>query len=459
MKKLKHLFLAIFSLITVSSHAQVSAAYSARLQFVLDSVCDKYHVKGASSAVYVPNQGIWKGVHGISSVGNPITTDMLLGLGSNTKTYIAALMLKLQENGLVNLSDTIGTWIHNQPNISGQITIRQLLNHTSGIFNYTDTSAFGDSLNVNYTRIWHASEMLQFVGKPLFAPGTGWSYSNTNYLLAGMIIAQVTGLNIEQALRNYILNPQALSSTWFYPLEIPTTGIIAQPWFLYRGTMIDGTTIGYTNEAFFSAANAAGCLLSTAEDNVMFWHKMISGQILSTTSMNLWRQTVPLNKPNIGYGLGVFRYRYFDGHVVYEHGGTGVGFINENLADSVTGICISVLTNQDSADNDVLLYQVVSALHRVTNNPPTAIRELSNTLNISMYPNPAHSTLQVLLNNNIGNDLCYTIVNTVGNNILNGKLQAGNNTINVGNINSGLYFLHVYNNSGANVVRQFNIIR
>ncbi|KAK6021693.1 hypothetical protein OSTOST_12629 [Ostertagia ostertagi] len=176
-----------------------------------------------------------------------------------------------------------------------------------------------------------------------------------------MIIAQVTAMPVEQAMRSKILVPAGLANTWFYPQERPSA-IIPHFWFDTGAGLIDGTSIGYTPESFYSSTSSAGALFSTAADNVQFWHKMITGQVLSASSLAEWRRTIYLNS-NTGYGLGIFRYKNFNGHVVYTHGGTAPGAINENLADSVTGVCISLLTNQDSANNNMLFNGVDSGKH------------------------------------------------------------------------------------------------
>ena len=154
---------------------------------------------------------------------------MLFGMGSDTKTYTATLILKLQEAGLLSLDDTIGKWIHNRPNINGQIRVRQLLNHTSGLFNYLQHPSWASSTYANLNRVWQPEEILPFVLAPDFAPGTGWNYSNTNYLVAGLIIKAVLNQPAYVTLRSRILAPQGLNNIFYYPNETPT-GTIPHVW-------------------------------------------------------------------------------------------------------------------------------------------------------------------------------------------------------------------------------------
>jgi len=440
-----------------SLRAQLPPSYAMRLQHVLDSVCSKYHIKGASAAIYVPGRGTWKGTYGISFAGNPITSDMAFPLNSNTKTYTAALMLRLQEQGVLQLSDTIGKWIQNKPNINGQVTIRQLLNHTSGIYNYTDNAALADSLEADLSRVWQPLEMLPFVGPPVFAPGAGWEYSNTNYLLAGMIIAQVSAMPVEQAMRSKMLVPAGLANTWFYPQERPSA-IIPHFWFDTGAGLIDGTAIGYTPESFYSSTSSAGALFGTAEDNVQFWHKMIAGQVLSASSLTEWRRMVYLNSTT-GYGLGIFRYNNINGHVVYRHGGTAPGAINENLADSVSGVCISLLTNQDSADNNTLFNGVVKALHRVTIDMPTAVAEISKSVPYNIYPNPAQDILHIDHKEVTLQTCNYAISDVTGKVFLNGLLTGRQMSIPLAGLQNGLYYLHLSDHQGKTKVQPFSVLK
>src|SRR6185295_5138926 len=104
------------------------------LQDTLDTyVASSSNIKGMSAAVYLPGQGIWQGAAALSYTGQPITTDMEFGIASNTKVFVSAAMLILQENNILSLDDSLHTWLPTYPNINPDISIRQLLNHTSGV--------------------------------------------------------------------------------------------------------------------------------------------------------------------------------------------------------------------------------------------------------------------------------------------------------------------------------------
>lgn len=440
---MKKLFLLTTTLLLIgSAQAQLSPAFTARLQTVLDSICNRYHIRGTSAAVLVPGAGTWKGVNGISYTGRPMTSDMLLGVGSNTKTYMATLMLLLEEQGRLSIDDTIGKWFMNQPHVPGSITIRQLLNHTSGLYDYTQHPDFQDSLFEDPARIWQPEAMLQFIDTPYFAPGLRHEYSNTNYLLAGLIVKRMTNQPLSAVLRQYVLAPGGLNNTILFPDEAPTADV-AYPWsYVGNGSYQEDlfNVYGYSNNAFFSMANSAGAIMTTAEENAQFWHRLIAGNILSPASMSKLHTYVPVAS-TVGYGLGIYRYKNaFSGHTIYTHGGTLVGYINENAVDSVTGVTITVLTNQDSIRNNLLLGIVVRALHNVTlQMPPMAVAEAqAQAAGIRCYPNPAQGVLHMAYTGKAVRP-SFQLVDITGRTAAVVQLNNGENTLATAGLAPGIY--------------------
>jgi D-alanyl-D-alanine carboxypeptidase len=432
-----------------NASAQISTTLAGRFQHLLDSLCIHYGIKGASAAVLIPGQGTWKGVYGMSSVSQPISPGMVLGIGSNTKTYIAATMLRLQEQQLIDLDDTIGQWFPNQPNINGQITLRQLLNHTSGLYNYTDNLAFNTAVNNDQDSVWQPAQILPYIGTPALSPGTGWDYSNTNYLLAGLIISQVLNQPLGQVLQQQIFQPQQLLHTYLIP-EQTLNDTLTNFWTIYYAQPYLEDIIslyGYSPKSRFSIAWAAGGIVATAEDNVQFWHKLHTGQIINAGSLAEMSQTIYLST-NRSYGLGVFRTKNYNGRIVYGHGGTNLGFINENIVDSVSGVCISVLTNQDSVTNSILFNQVVSALHKATIQA-TAVLSPGSVANhsVRLYPNPAAESVIVSAQDN-GHGLRAEVYDLAGKCIRRVQSLNGRMEINLDRLPYGSYIVWVYDGAG-----------
>ncbi|MBW7912418.1 MAG: serine hydrolase [Taibaiella sp.] len=439
MKKL-FILIALLAGSGQSAQAQLNGAYTQRLNDVFDSVCNRFNIKGATAAIVVPGQGIWERAHGISHPGMPITNDMYMGISSNTKTYFAVLMLKLQEQGKLDLDDTIGQWIQHA-NVPGSITIRQLLNHTSGLYSYTSNPDINNYILADFTKVWPADSVLNLVKAPLTAPGGAWDYSNTNYLLAGLIIRSVTGKTMQQALRDEILTPQGLNETYFFPQETPA-GTIPHSWSANlsgNGTHEDLIAVhNYSHNAMFSLASSAGAIMATAKDNALFWDKLMSGQILNSSSMTEFETLVPISMGQ-GYGLGVFKLNSFNGRTIVSHGGTNIGFINENIHEKASGVSITILTNQDSISNNILLGGCIAALHKVTIQY-TDVADFENSkTQLAVYPNPSRDMLKVGVANNSAEQL--TIYDMAGRMVLNTVLQNGENQVSITGIGSGTYIL------------------
>jgi D-alanyl-D-alanine carboxypeptidase len=445
--------LACFMLLGIQNkvHAQISPALSARLQNTLDSVCNKYKIKGTSAAVLIPGVGVWKGANGYSHQNTPITTNMLLGMGSNTKTHIAALLLIMQEKGLISLDDSIGKWIQGYPNISGRITIRQCLNHTSGLHDYMQSDAINDSLLSKPEKLWTKQEILRIPKQPNAAPGGAWDYSNTNYIIAGIIIEEVLQKSAWTAMKEWIFTPHQLNNTFNYGESgsLP----VARPWsvVLTGEELEDMTQSPYLN-SLFSLATTAGSLITTAEDNVWFWHKLCTKQLFNAQSWKEMTNTVSIGGQH-GYGLGIFRYsRLLNGRTLYTHGGTFFGYINENMFDTTSGVAIAVLTNQDSLNNNGLVATVINALHKVSiSYLATGLTENTLLSKINVYPNPANDVI------NLDETLEITDVKLMD---ISGKIVlavSNQNQLDVSNLPNGLYVL-IANSNKENKQYQQRIV-
>ncbi len=456
MKKLFFLSVACL-LIAFHSKADISPVYTYKMQHLLDSLCQKYKIKGISAAIYIPGDGLWKGVYGESEAGVPLTTDMYLPIGSNTKTFTSSIILKLQEQGKLSINDTIGTWIQGQPNISGQITIKQLLNHTSGLFDYTQHPNFFSTMNSDFNKVWQPEDMLQFVDAPTAAPGGNWDYCNTNYLLLGLIIRQVTGQPLHKAYRDMIFDPQQFARMAFFPQEQPN-GIVPHGWTASLGAHLEDmqVTYGWSNTAFLSMANAAGAIMSTAEDNVMFWHNLMSGGIISSNSLAQMKDFLYIDAHN-GYGLGLFRLTPVNGRVVFSHGGTCFGYLNENMVDSASGVCITVLSNQDSLDNNFLFNKIVVPLHQlILQMPPAGVTDATNDgEGVRIYPNPANDVLHIEQGSNRG--LVFEIYDMTGKIVTATELDKSGN-ISITNIPSGIYVTRISKNGVPLQTRKLQVI-
>lgn len=242
-----------------NSASSFDPTWAHRFQNVLDSVVAATNMKGASLAVLVPGMGLWSGVSGISGAGIPIKEEMRFGIGSNTKLFLAVTMLKLQELGILSLEDHLYQWLPTYPNVDSSATIRQLLAHQSGIYDFwNDGTYLWEQMFVDTSRFWTAEEVLATIGSKNISPGHGYRYSNTGYLLAGMVVEAATGTTWVQKMHDFIFDPQVMDSTFVGAFEL-RNGPVAHEWRNNSYEIVNGPMT-----AEYSQVNDAGAILSTA---------------------------------------------------------------------------------------------------------------------------------------------------------------------------------------------------
>lgn len=257
----------------------------------------------------------------------PMKTDFRFRIGSVTKTFTATVILQLAGENRLNLDDSIEKWLPDVIQGNGydakQITIRQMLNHTSGIAEYS-RSKEADFKNTK--RLYTAEELVKIgiSAPPDFAPGKGWSYSNTGYVLLGMLIEKVTGNNYAEEIENRIIEPLELSNTFLpgnssiIPGNKHARGYVQQE----EGSELKDVT--YFNP---SIASSAGDMISTADDLNKFFSYLLGGKLLKEKQLNQMFTTVPAGRGGInGYGLGIFEIKLPNGVPIWGHTGGIPGF-------------------------------------------------------------------------------------------------------------------------------------
>jgi D-alanyl-D-alanine carboxypeptidase len=248
--------------------------------------------------------------------------------GSLTKPLVATLVLQLVAEDKRSLSDTVERWLPGILPYGGRVTIRQLLNHTSGI---PDNALV--PLVILYTfpdgrsRAWTPRELVALVADqpPDFPPGTEWRYSNTGYVLAGMIIEKATGRTLGQELTRRIIRPLRLRDT-FFPINRPDI----------PGPNPRGYSLPLTDEAGplldFTVYNpslawGAGNLISDLGDLERFFRALLGGRLLPGRLLAEMTTPVPVGVPGLGYGLGLLVFETPSGRLI-GHDGAIPGFLN-----------------------------------------------------------------------------------------------------------------------------------
>lgn len=283
-------------------------------------------VASAVIAHYRDGATDWAGSAGVADLDTADPADPAghFRAASNTKTFVATVIMQLVDEGRVDLDTPIGDYLPGTVPDGESITVRQTLNHTSGIYNYSSVPGFeiGQWRGANRFTTYEPRELLDaaFANNPYFEPGEGWHYSNTNYILAGLLIEAVTGQPYEEEITNRILDPLALENTSFpgtdHRLPEPhATGY----------TPVDGEYVDAT-EYNPSIGWAAGEITSTPEDLAHFLDALFDGELTSEDSLDAMRDPVDTGS-GYGYGLGLRTYE-LDCGTVWGHGGTEVAYVS-----------------------------------------------------------------------------------------------------------------------------------
>jgi D-alanyl-D-alanine carboxypeptidase len=331
------------------------------LQAVLDAGIEEHDGIGVSASVLVPGEELWTGTSGISHGETAISPAALFCIASITKTYTAAYILQLVEEGTLSLSDSLHTWIASYPNVDSVITIRQLLDHTSGVFDYYDHPAFFDSIMADPAREWTPEETMIFVLGPSHSPGSDWDYSNTNYILLGMVIEEATGSTVAEGLRNRFLTPLGLQET-FMSVEEDLVGTVAHGWYdIDEDGILDDVIESIPMTAFMSMEWTAGAMFSSARDLTRWTEALFSGEVVGQELLDEMLTFHSLSIPGHlynGYGLGIGSF-VIAGDQAYGHGGESPGYRSLMVYVPGSGVSITVLINEF---NGACLFAVVEGL-------------------------------------------------------------------------------------------------
>lgn len=331
--------------------------FSDMLQDVIDSKLEDYDGTGVSVAVVIPGYKTWCGVSGMSdsSTSEPVQPDMLFGIASIGKNYVAALVLQLAEEGQLSLEDPVNKWLPSFPNIENTITVRQLLNHTSGIFDFVKhpKSPYATSFeSLDFSKLWTTKEVItKLVSEPYFPPGEGWHYSTTNYILLRMIVERVTQSELSNELRKRFLNPLNLNHTVFiegngpFPEDIK----VAHNWFDVDG---DGNLEDISGKPKEWLSIVPHLTYATAEDLARWSDALFRAKVLSQSSLDQmldFHRPTP-REPYSGYGLGVWEWKreLLGGVQAWGHGGWGFGWIAALIYFPENTVSIAILMNDNN---------------------------------------------------------------------------------------------------------------
>jgi D-alanyl-D-alanine carboxypeptidase len=322
--------------------APMDPVLAAKLQARVDRWLATHGAPGVAAAVRLPDGAWWVGTAGYRIAGS--TRRVLPGtpfaIASLTKTFVAALVLKLQEEGRIHIDQPISTWLPGWPRAK-RITVRMLLQHESGIYDYFANPRYESLVFDRPRHRWRVGEILALAGPSYCLPGACFHYSNTNYVLLGRIIKKVTGVSVAQNLRQRFIDPLGLRDTYFQGQEligkVPAKGYLATAGG-FRG-FADGSRFR-PNTSAATVANAAGALVSSVRDVSTWQDALLSGGLLAPESLAMMMDF----DRRSGYGLGL-RYARLDGILGIGHGGSLRGYVSLMYRLHKQDIDVVVMTN------------------------------------------------------------------------------------------------------------------
>ncbi|HEY3523355.1 MAG TPA: serine hydrolase domain-containing protein, partial [Candidatus Limnocylindrales bacterium] len=291
-----------------------STVPDAALQAAIDRFVRRSGTPGISVTLRWDDGRTWTGTSGLADVGSrlPVTPQTAFSIASVSKTFTAALVLRLVEDGRLSLEAPAVRYLPELA-LDRRITVRMLLDHTSGLADVFLAPGIDRALQSHPARRWTVERSLSYLGRRWFAPGKGWRYSNTNYLLLGLIVERVTGRPLATELRR-LLRPLGLDGIWDEAAESPRTA-------LAHGYAVTGETghweardlsDGTDHSPFTSVVTAlegAGSIASTSAD-LARWASLlyVPGPVLAASTLSAALDDAHATHdyiPGVRYGLGV----------------------------------------------------------------------------------------------------------------------------------------------------------
>jgi D-alanyl-D-alanine carboxypeptidase len=348
----------------------------AGLQARLDRLRAKSAIPGISAAILFPDGTVWRGSSGFANLKtkSPVTPETAFAVASVSKTFTSALILALCDEGRLRLGTSVASLLpalHLDP----KLTVRQLLDHTSGLRDFFLDARIDKALQSARARVWTPARSLKYVGRPPYSkPGRSFHYSNTNYLLLGLVAERVDGRPLAVQLRTRFFAPLGLAHTYEQIGEQPAGPVAHGYRFAQAGLaakavdLSDGSPM-MPFTSVVTAGGAAGSVASTPEDLVHWAKALYGGSVLAPMTrvgMLVDVAATGARKATLPYGLGV---QSIDiaGRRALGHTGRLLGFRSIVRWLPSEGVAIAVLTNQSRTDPG----PVAESLLRLALAPPT----------------------------------------------------------------------------------------
>lgn len=300
------------------------------LQSIMDSAAIK-GIPGISLALYSETEGWWAGSAGYSKLETktPMNICNLQYLQSVSKTYMAVAILQLHEEGKIELDAVMTKYLPEKHTRfiknANKITVRMLLNHTSGVAEYNSHPKYTSYVILNPLKVFPVENTLEFLKDeaPQFIPGSHYRYTNTNFLLLAMMADVITG-DHSLYIRQKILHPLKMNHSYYNPQKTNTNypGLTDSYWdVLGEGRPANISPMQQANVAPLKGDDG---VISTTTDAIKFLKGLMEGKLLQESSMKLMMQWVNNDSGKPTYGLGLIHFD-LEGIIGYGHGGGGLG--------------------------------------------------------------------------------------------------------------------------------------
>jgi D-alanyl-D-alanine carboxypeptidase len=348
------------------ANAPMAAPLQSALTQLIQTTMSQWGYPGLSVGIWSPARGSYVRAFGVADIasGRPMTLADHVRVGSVTKPFTATLVLQEVRAGRLRLDERLSRFYPRFPG-ARTITIRELLNHSSGIYDYASDPAFEKELEAHPARRWTPGELIAIAaGQPLyFTPGTGYHYSDTNYVMLGQILRRVTHRTVGALLRSHILRPLGLRRTAYLP-DAPLPQPRAHGYLIPSGqppTDITGWSYSWTQ--------AAGGLSSTLDDLRRWAPVLGTGALLTPALRRQQRRFIPTGIPGLSYGLGIASAGTMVGHNGLVPGYDSVELYSPSLRATIVMVSDTSPQNNGAPAGEDTLQLAVEAMTIVY--PPT----------------------------------------------------------------------------------------
>ncbi len=349
---------------TTSAVPARQSALSRALDAALRAARTHIRAPAATAAVVVCGRVVWADATGLLDLrsGQPADNDSLFVLNSAAKTFVATMVMQEIQDGHLSLDTRLAQFYPWLPN-ARQITVRMLLNMTSGLRDYLYNPRIESIMDREPRHHWTVDEILTGLGSglgpPRFSPGRGFQYSDTNYILLGAILERITHNSIEHDFQQLVARPLGITSATFVPTAA-AKALIAHPYLLDRnGSLVSQWIPGYgVSSAVWGPVFTDGGLASSSLDVAWFANALLGDRLLKAAAV---RQMTDIGRGDYGFGM---RERSFDGHIWLGHRGYFGGFEAEDWTDPARQVTIAVATNLQVVGGSPTSTEVWTALAR-----------------------------------------------------------------------------------------------